>query len=63
MPAIHGGVSDATLEALQDSMVESGDNEDQAEAVEFCIRYTLIQKYGYDPEQLEDDEEENEGDA
>jgi len=46
MPAIHGGVSDEMLEAIDEHMVGHDGIEERKNAVEYALEYTLYNKYG-----------------
>jgi len=45
MPAIHGGVSEELEELFYDEMIDNGRFDDQSDAVEHCVEYTLANKY------------------
>lgn len=45
MPAVHGGLTDKQLEMFREKMIDGGRFEDQSEAVQYAIVYTLSSKY------------------
>jgi len=49
MPAIHGGVTEKELQAVDDHIVGRDGIETRSEAVKFAIEYTLYNKFGIDP--------------
>lgn len=48
MPALQGGTDEDTYETFIEEMVENGHYDSQSDALEFCVKYTLIHKYKKD---------------
>lgn len=48
MPPINGGTDEETYNTFIETMVENGTFDSESEALEFCVRYTLIHKHDKD---------------
>lgn len=50
MPSIHGGLSEAELEAFEEHMIGRDGADTQSEAIRNAILYTLYNKYDVEPD-------------
>ena len=48
MPPLNGGTDEETYNALHENIVGDGNVDNESEAIDFCVRYTLQHKYGID---------------
>lgn len=49
MPSIHGGLDDETYELFEEYLLGDRRFENQSEALEWCVVYTLVNHYGVSP--------------
>lgn len=48
MPALQGGTDEEIYEAFLDNVVAEGRFDSKSEALEFCVQYTLYNRYDID---------------
>lgn len=48
MPALQGGTDEDTYQKFLENVVSEGRFDSESEALEFCVKYTLFNRYNED---------------